>query len=104
MLKFSHTDSKELNQKKPSILIRRYSNYIKAKLSQPLFIEFYAETFGTMIMILIGLSGIAQIKFSSLENRYFSDLLSPNILAGISLAIAILITGKVTSIFNKFKN
>lgn len=92
-------DLNNSKQKKPSVLVRRYSNSIKTKLSQPIFIEFYAETFGTMIMILIGLSSIVQIKLNSLDNKYFSDLLLPNILAGLSLAIAILITGKITSKF-----
>ncbi|RNA34844.1 aquaporin-9 [Brachionus plicatilis] len=86
----------ELKTNKPKIVIRKFSNSLQTQLSQPILKEFYAETFGTCLMILIGLGALAQTKLSSIDDKHLSDLLSPNILAGLSLAIAILVTGKIT--------
>ena len=76
--------------RKVSLTLQRHLNNRRTS-------EFIAETFGTCLMIIIGLAGGAQTKFISRDNSYLSDNLTPNILAGLSLTISILVVGKVSS-------
>lgn len=97
MAKSCSINMSKLKPNNPKEMVRKFSNSFKDKFSLPIFKQFYAETFGTCLMIVIGLSSLAQTKLSSINEKNLLDMLSPNILAGLSLAIAILVTGKVTS-------
>lgn len=58
--------------------------------------EFIAEAFGTFILVFIGCSGVAQFKFSSIDNPYSTNFFSVNVAFGVGAIIAILICGKVS--------
>lgn len=73
-------------------------------ISNPLVKEFMAETFGTMVFILIGCSGVAQFKLNNKLDSNLNNLLSVNISFGFGVLIAILLVGTISGNLKTKKN
>jgi glycerol uptake facilitator-like aquaporin len=61
------------------------------KFRNRLIREFLAEMFGTFLLVLIGLAGLAQFTF-----KYAENFLAVNMAFGLALIVAVLVTGKVS--------
>lgn len=66
------------------------------KIKSPRAKEFIAEVFGTFILLLIGLSSVAQYKFASQDNPNSQGVLSVNLGFGFGAVVAIILVGKVS--------
>jgi glycerol uptake facilitator-like aquaporin len=58
--------------------------------------EFLAEVFGTFLLVVCGLSAVAQHKFFLRENNW--NFLPVNLAFGFGATIAVLTVGKVSGI------
>ncbi|RNA05793.1 aquaporin-3 [Brachionus plicatilis] len=65
-------------------------------ITNPLVKEFMAESFGTMIFIFIGCSGVAQFKLNNKQDSNLNNLLSVNIGFGFGVLMAILLVGTIS--------
>lgn len=66
-----------------------------------------AETFGTMIFIFIGCSGVAQFKLNNKQDANLNNILSVNIAFGFGVLMAILLVGTISGmiyILKKFQS
>jgi glycerol uptake facilitator-like aquaporin len=61
--------------------------------------EFIAELLGTFILVLTGLAGGAQAKFTAKDNPKAYDSVSPHLAGGLGVTMAIFIVGKVSGKF-----
>lgn len=60
--------------------------------------ECLAEILGTFMMMMFGMGSVAQLKFSSEENPYTTNLLCVNLGFGLGVFAAILVTGKASGL------
>lgn len=70
------------------------------KIKNKLIFEFLGELIGSLILLTVGLCGVAQYRFQQNDNPYSTNYLLVNIGFGFGLILAILVTGKISGINN----